>query len=322
MKTLQITAPGKPEWLDVPIPAPAEGEALVKILYVTTCPHWDLHIMDGIPMFPGGQLIYPYAPGQPGHEAFGEVIALGSSVSSPAVGSRVAFWRDAGQDRPGCYAQYNCASTEILLELPPDLPDEAATSVELAMCVQVSFDQLEAVNAVRNARFAIGGLGPAGLVAVQMADAYGAKEVIGIDPLLGRRILAELLGAQDTITPDADALTPGRFSDQAYDTSLDCTGLKTSIEFLMDRTKDAVAIFGVLRDEVVFTTRHWARGLSLLGYRSHNLAAARKALRLIADGKLDLKPLSTHTLPLNRYAEGVDLLRTKEAIKVRFLPWA
>lgn len=322
MKTLQITAPGKPEWLDVPIPAPAEGEALVKILNVTTCPHWDLHIMDGVPMFPGGRLTYPYAPGQPGHEAVGEVVAQGPGMSSPAVGSRVAFWRDAGQDRPGCYAQYNCASTEILLELPPDLPDEAATSIELAMCVQVSFDQLRDIDAVRDARLAVAGLGPAGLVALQMADAYGAREVVGIDPLPSRRQLAEGLCACHTIVPDPDAFPVDRNSDQNFDTAIDCTGLKHSIEFLMDRTRNAVAIFGVLRDEVVFTTRHWARGLSLLGYRSHNLAAARKALRLIADGKLDLKPLSTHTLPLNRYAEGVDLLRTKEAIKVRFLPWA
>ena len=40
------------------------------------------------------------------------------------------------------------------------------------------------------------------------------------------------------------------------------------------------------------------------------------------DGKLALAPLATHTLPLTRYAEGVQLLRRKEALKIRFDPWA
>ena len=60
----------------------------------------------------------------------------------------------------------------------------------------------------------------------------------------------------------------------------------------------------------------------LLGYASHNRAAAQRALKLVVEGKLRLEPLITHQLPLSRYAEGVELLRNKEAIKVAFLPWA
>ena len=44
--------------------------------------------------------------------------------------------------------------------------------------------------------------------------------------------------------------------------------------------------------------------------------------KLIADGKLDLEPLATYALPFTHYAEGLELLRNREAIKVRFLPWA
>ena len=89
---------------------------------------------------------------------------------------------------------------------------------------------------------------------------------------------------------------------------------------IMSQTARVVTVFGVLRDDVGFGLRHWRRGLALVGYGRHNRAAAERALDLVRQGRLDLARLATHHLPLARYAEGVDLLRRKEAIKVCFLP--
>jgi threonine dehydrogenase-like Zn-dependent dehydrogenase len=89
----------------------------------------------------------------------------------------------------------------------------------------------------------------------------------------------------------------------------------------MDRTRQSVAIFGVLREDVIFGARHWG-GLVLLGYGSHNRPAAERALALVTKGHLALLPLVTHSLPFTRYQEGIELLRTRQAIKVCFLPWA
>jgi threonine dehydrogenase-like Zn-dependent dehydrogenase len=90
----------------------------------------------------------------------------------------------------------------------------------------------------------------------------------------------------------------------------------------MDRTRRCVTLFGVLREEVRFGGRHlFGPGLMLAGYGEHNRVAAETALRLITEGKLRLAPLMTHTLPFTRYAEGVELLRNKRAIKVLFDPW-
>ncbi len=321
MKQLQIVEPGCAVWSEAPVPEPAEGEALIKVLGVTTCPHWDLHLMDGVPMFPGRPLTYPYTPGQPGHEAVGEVIAVGLGVEGLPVGARVAAWRDPGHHRPGCYAQYAVLDAQNLIPVPDDLPPRAIAPLELAMCVQVSFDQLVQIEAVRGKRFGVSGLGPAGLVAVQMARAYGAREVIGIDPLLKRRTLAQALGADLVLSPGDEILPPERHGAAALDAAIDCTGLKTSIEYLMDRTVEAIAIFGVLREDVVFGAHHWSR-LALLGYRAHNRGAAERALLLLSAGKLQLEPLVTHTLPFSRYDEGIALLRAKQAIKICFLPWA
>lgn len=321
MNILQIMAPGEVEWREAPIPQPPAGEVLVKVAAITTCPHWDLHLMSGEPMFPGVPLPYPYTPGQPGHEMTGEVVALGDGVTTLAVGDRVAAWRDAGARRQGCYAQYVPFVTENLLKLPASVTAEQVASLELAMCVQVSFNQLAQLNAVQGKRVGIGGLGPAGLVAVQMAHAYGAAQVIAIDPVPARRELACQLGANLAVAPDDPYWSAEGTDPYALDTALDCTGLKVSVEALMARTKAVVALFGVLREDVAFGWPHWRRGLKLLGYEPHNRAAAEQALYLIVQGQLDLTPLATHTLPLTRYAEGVELLRSKQAIKVRFLPW-
>lgn len=321
MKILQIVAPGEVEWRDAPIPQPVAGEVLVKVAAITTCPHWDLHLMSGEPMFPGVPLPYPYTPGQPGHEMTGEVVALGDGVTALAVGDRVAAWRDAGARRQGCYAQYVPFQAENLLKLPDAVTAEQVASLELAMCVQVSFNQLAKLAAVQGKRVGIGGLGPAGLVAVQMAQAYGAAQVVAIDPVPARRELALHLGADLALAPDEPYWLVERDEPYALDSALDCSGLKVSIEALMARTKEVVAIFGVLREDVAFGWAHWRRGLKLLGYERHHRAAAEQALDLIVQGQLDLTPLATHTLPLSRYAEGVELLRSKQAIKVRFLPW-
>ena len=113
-----------------------------------------------------------------------------------------------------------------------------------------------------------------------------------------------------------------REDDDALDVGLDTTGLKVAIEDLMRRTRETVAIFGVLREEVAFGPAYWWGDFALLGYGAHNRDAAERALDLVLDRRLDLTPLVTHTMPFSRYQEGVDLLRAKEATKVLFDPWA
>lgn len=323
MKLLQLEGPGRAVWRETAVPRPATGEVLVRILAVTTCPHWDMHLFSGEPMFPGMDLRYPYLPGQPGHEAVGEVAAVGPGVRRLAPGCRVAVWRDSGRRPQGCYAHYNVLREEDLLEVPADLPLDRVCSLELAMCVEVSFQTLAAQGGIAGRRVGLAGLGPAGLVATQLARAHGAEEVVGIDPLPGRRELARRLGAHHAVPPDSAAWPAGRNTAGALDDAIDLTGAPASIEFLMDRTRRCVTLFGVLRDEVRFGTRHlFGPGLALIGYADHNRAAAETALGFIKSGELDLSPLITHRLPFSRYAEAVDLLRRKEAIKVLFDPWA
>ena len=214
---LQFAAPGQPEWRPMPVLEPQEGEVLMKVNAITTCPHWDLHINDGEPMFPNMQMNYPYTPGQPGHEAVGQVATLGPGVDGLEVGQRVVAWRDRGLAvRQGCYAQYVPFATDSLLPVPEHVPDERVVSLELVCACRYRLTS----SASLGRRGQTGrhlGLGPAGLLAAQMAQAYGAEEVVAFDPLPERRAFAQQVGIQQTLPPDAEAFAADRFTDGALD---------------------------------------------------------------------------------------------------------
>lgn len=315
MKVLQVIAPGSESvLLDVPLPTPGPGEARVRILGVATCPQWDLHLRHNEPMFVGHQFHYPYTPGQPGHEATGMVDAIGSDVTELAIGDRVSVWRDAGHSAPGCYAEQVIRPVEHLIRVPAHLPPAATAPVELAMCVSASFLRLRQLDAFPCTRFGISGLGPAGLIAAQLARAEGAIEIIAWDLSPVRRTYALERGLIDLALDPRTDRPPAPVG-----VALDCVGAKASVEYLMDRTHGILALFGVQREPYTFDIRHYSR-LILCGYPGHSRAAAEYAVAKITDGTLDLSCLITHTLPFSRYAEGIALLERQEAIKILFVP--
>lgn len=317
MKTLIVTAPGACELIEVPVPQPGPGQVLLRVAAVATCPQWDLHLRHNEPMFVGHQFVYPYTPGQPGHEATGTIAALGDGVTDFAVGDRVSAWRDQGQHRPGCYAEFAVLDAANTIRVPARLPLAATASVELAMCVGSSFLMLRGMGALAGRRFGVMGLGPAGLVALQMARAEGAREVVGFDFNPARRELARALGADEAHDPrEVGERCAGR---GALDSSIDCVGAKASVEWLMDRTADVLALFGVQREDYTFAVRHYG-GLRLCGYQGHHRAAAEYAVELLEAGRLDLSALVTKTLALAEYNAGVELLERQAAVKVLFVP--
>ena len=320
MKILQVTSPKDFAILDVPIPSPGKGEVLVRILAVTTCPQWDLHLRHNEPMFAGHRFEYPYTPGQPGHEAAGVIEAIGDGVTELAVGDSVCIWRDSGHHIPGCYAQFAAHRAESVIRVPAHLPKESVAPLELAMCVATVFRMLADMNAIAGRQFGVTGLGPAGLVALQMAKAEGAASVFGFDMVPSRREVGMKIGADGCFDPtaDIDAEFPMRHAAR-LESAVDCVGAKASVEFLMDRTQDAVALFGVQREDYTYKVLH--HGIRLCGYKGHSRESAEYALGLIEAGKLDLSKLVTHRMPLEDYGKAIDLLESQQAIKVCLLPW-
>ena len=184
MTALQYRAAGDPQLVQVPIPQPKANQVLVKILGVSTCNHWDLHLMHGEPMFCSSELPYPAEIGKPGHEAVGEIAALGEGVQGWTVGTRVVTWGPGrGGVETGDYADYNIWPDDAFFAMPSNMEIAQAAPLELAMSVQVAFNRLTEWDLIAGRRFAVSGLGPAGLIAVQMAKQIIIQRVKDAEPL-------------------------------------------------------------------------------------------------------------------------------------------
>jgi L-iditol 2-dehydrogenase len=195
---------------------------------------------------------------------------------------------------PGGFAERVRAAETI--PLPNGLDDAAGTFVEPLACV------LRAVERIPRGRVLVVGCGFAGLLFVQALVRRG-DDVLASDPLPHRLDLALGYGAEPAEGPvDAAVLCAHAGLDGAL-AALEPGGTLLVFSWLTERP--TIDFEDVLRRE-----------LTLVGSCSATPAAMRDALALLPG----LDPIPTVTLPLERFAEGLELYASHEAVKVVFTP--
>ena len=315
MKAIQIQEPGKAVLIDVPVPVIAEDEVLVKVVCCVTCPHWDLTLFKGVDIF--GRPGYPKYPipwGYPGHEMSGEVVAVGDKVRKLQVGDRVATLYTAGEDKPGFYCEFINREEAGLAKLPDRVSFEAGANME--MCRFMS-PYIRLLGDVAGKRTGVTGLGPAGLIALQMLKASGAAEIVAVDILPPRLALAAELGATETVNSSTSEIET--LSANPLFATIDCTGIAAGLQTALDHTSARVSVFGVPHGDAVYTTRHW--GVDILSRAELPGAVDTEfVLDLWRKRRLDTEALVSVKLPFSRYEDGIDLLRDHRAIKIGFYP--
>jgi alcohol dehydrogenase, propanol-preferring len=206
---------------EVPIPAPAAGEVLVKIVATGVC-HTDLHAADG------DWPVKPTPPFIPGHEGAGIVAGVGAGVTNLKEGDPVgiAWLHDAcglceycitgwetlceaqhnsGYSVNGSFAEYAIGAAAYVARLP-ERTDFAALAPILCAGV-TTYKGLRETEARPGEWVAISGLGGLGHIAVQYARAMGLH-VVALDVTDDKLALARDLGAEVTVnakSPDAVA---------------------------------------------------------------------------------------------------------------------
>jgi L-iditol 2-dehydrogenase len=282
-----------------------------------------------------------------GHEVVGDVIEAGDGVAGFAVGDRVVaahhvpcgqchYCRRGSESMcrafkasnldPGGFAEYvrvpPANVRHATFRIPEHLTDEEASFVEpLACCLR----------AVDRARVEPGdtalvvGLGSIGCLFTQLLARAGAA-VVGADPLGARaRVAHDAYGAREagdaeTAAKAARELSDGRGADHVIVTGggADVLGWAAgltrdggSIHYFAGGPGDALPLplATLYHHELTITTTY-----------SSSPATLARAFWLLAAGKVEVAGLISHRLPLDRLAEGVDLMRRHEALKVYVTP--
>ena len=323
-----------------PLPRPEAGEILLRMRVVGFC-GTDLFKLETGAAVAGSVL---------GHELIGEVIATGGGVTRFRDGDRVAvphhvpcgeclLCRRGNETmcesfrvnllEPGGFADnvlVRRRATELAARRVPDhLADAAAVFMEPAACVLrgVGRSDVEAGGAA-----VVLGAGSMGLLhlLVLLAARPGIAVTV-VDPLADRRALAEKLGAAQTAAPGEPALdavmtaTGGIGADAVFDTVGGNAALAAALA--LTRQGGSVVLFahapeGEPAGFDLNTLFKYER--RILGTYSAALNEQAEVFELLSRGALDPSPLVTHTMPLDDFAEGVALVRNRQALKVLFTP--
>jgi L-iditol 2-dehydrogenase len=281
-----------------------------------------------------------------GHEVVGDIVEVGAGVGGFQAGERVVaahhvpcgechYCRRGSESMcrafktsnldPGGFAEYvrvpPANVRHATFRLPEHLTDEEASFVEpLACCAR----------AVERARVEPGdtavvvGLGSIGCLFVQLLRRAGAT-VVGADPLAARARLAWALGAHASGEAAAAAAAARRLSDgRGADHVVITGGGAEVLPWAADLVRDGGTLHvfaGGSGDSLPLplgTLYH--RELTVTSTYSSSPATLGRAFWLIAAGKVDVGRLITHRLPLARLADGVELMRRREALKVFVTP--
>jgi len=279
-----------------------------------------------------------------GHEFVGRVAELGSHVRGFEVGDRVSgeghitcghcrncragkrhLCRNTvgvGVNRTGAFAEYLSIPATNAFKLPDDVSDDIAAFLDPlgnAVHTALSFDLV-------GEDVLITGAGPIGCMAVAICKHVGARHVAITDVNPFRLELAKKLGATRTIDVRTENIADVQKElgmTEGFDVGLEMSGNGQALRDMLRNMNHGgrVAILGIPPSD---TAIDWDlvifKGLVLKGvYGREMFETWYKMISMLQSG-LDVSPILTHTLPVEEFQRGFDVMRSGESGKV-VLDW-
>ena len=321
-----------------PFLKPRAGELLLRLRVVGLC-GTDLFKL-AIGSEPKGSVL--------GHEVVGNVIALGEGVTAFKLGDRIVvphhvpcgdcIYCQRGNEtmcrtfrrnlmKPGGF------SDTVLIEAPAvalgayrlddQITDAAAVFMEPAACV---LRGIRRAGITTDGVAVVQGAGSMGLLhLLVLKAALPGVQVVMIDTDMSRLRFATKLGAAGAAVPGKEAegilgeLSEG--ADAVFDTVGGANPLNSALS--LTRHGGTVVLFAHAPGNEVAsfdlnTLFKYER--RVIGTYSGALKEQSEIFEFIRSGTLDPSPLVTHTMPLDDFAQGVDLARSRLALKVLFTP--
>jgi alcohol dehydrogenase len=347
MSALVFRGPNQIGLEQVSIPRPGPGEAVIRVTLTTIC-GTDVHILKGEYPVKSGLVI--------GHEPVGVIHELGVGVTGYAVGDRVLVgaitpcgqcnyclsgdWAQCGGPIGGWKFgnAINGAQAEYLLvpsaqanlaKIPDDLTDEQV--VLLADIASTGISAAESGEVKLGDTVAVFAQGPIGLCATAGAKLRGAGFIIAVESDPVRAAMAKRMGADvviDHTKTDAVAEVRKMTDGKGVDVAIEALGTQATFESALRvlRAGGTLSSLGVYSGKLSVPLEPFAAGLG-----DHKIVTTlcpggkermRRLMELVRHGRLDLRPLLTHTFSLDRIVEAYDLFagRKEGVIKVAIHP--
>ncbi len=334
MKQAIMMKPGEVTIREVDIPEIAPNQIKVKMKRIGVCGS-DIHVFHGK---------HPYTsyPVVQGHEVAAKVVEIGSEVTSVKIGDRVTIQPQVvcGKCYPCTHGRYNaCEELKVMGFQTTGMASEYfVTEADKAVKLSegMSYDEgalvepiSVAVHAIRRYGNVAGkkvlvlGGGPIGNLVAQSAKAMGASQVLVSEQSTARLDIAK--GCEiETVNPLETELLDKiieTFGTDKADVIFECVGINATMEQAINfsRKGSDIVVVGVFAD---FGTINMGliqdKELRLIGSAMYRVEDYEKAIELIKDDLLCLKPLITHRIKFENFQkayETIELNRDK-AMKV------
>lgn len=315
MKALHIDSPGVLSLREIQPPELADGECRVAVRMAGIC-RTDLELAKG----------YMNFTGIPGHEFVGSVVEgperlIGRRVVgeiNAACGRCAACRNGMGRHCPdrtvlgifkrsGAFAQSLALPAANLLPVPDNVTDEDAVFVEpLAAALEI----FEQIHVEPGSRMLVPGDGKLGLLVAQVCAHMGAR--VTLSGRHDKKLAIARRWNVETIRADSPAPS------ERYPFVVECTGTPGALATAIESTAP--------RGTLVLKSTHapsnppkldWAKivvdEISIVGSRCGQFAPA---LRLLTQGKIDVRSLIDHRVPFERCVDAFTLAATKGTLKV------
>jgi L-iditol 2-dehydrogenase len=333
MKALLLSKYLQLEIADLPTPALKPGEVLIQVAACGICGS-DVHGYDGS----SGRRIPPIVMG---HEAAGKIAAIGEGGLGFSVGDRVTFDSTiycgacgpclrgeinlcdhrqvlgvscSDYRRAGAFAEYVAVPSRIVHHLPEALSFSEAAMLE---AVAVALHAVTLAPNPANSTALVVGAGMIGLLVQQALRVAGCSQIFVADVDNSRLHRAESLGAtpiQSSKSGTAQqvlAMTNGGGVDIAVEAVGRAETVKAAVESV--RKGGTVVLVGNISPEITLPLQRVVSWQIRLQGSCASAGEYPRAIELMANGAIQVKPLITAVAPLEEGPQWFERLHAGEA---------